>query len=229
MRRRASSPRRAGAIAALVALVEVGAAATACAPGPCTPGACGDEGTCVLGRCMPHARVPIGEDARRLVVFARDVAAVAEHLPGGGHAALPLGGHGAGDAALYLTFDLGDRLGADDAIQAAYVVAEPVAGASTASAWIEVEARDVPGRFDGAAVDWRRRPATDRPAAVGRTRGAAGSPLRVDVTDLVRRWARRGAREGRVALVARASADLGATVSTGLGAGPAPRLEVYLR
>lgn len=205
------------------------AAVAGCTPPPCTPASCGDASTCVLGSCLPPARVPVGDEARRVVVTPRDVAAVAENLPGGGHATLPLGGRGPGDAAIYLAFALDGDLDELGEVEAAYVVAQPAAGAVTASAWIDVEARDVPDRFDGARVDWSRRPATGRPAAIGRTRGAEGTPLRIDVTELVRGWVRSGRRDVGVALVARAAADLGATVSTGLGAGAAPRLEVYLR
>lgn len=171
--------------------------------------------------------MPVGDRSQRVVVFPVDVAAVAENLPGGGHATLALGGRGAGGAALFLAFEHG--LDRDVDVEAAYLVVDPAPGAITASTWVEVEVRDVPRAFDGAAVDWRRRPATGRPAALGRTRGAEGTPLRVDVTELVRDWLRGGQRDGRIALVARADADVGATFSTGLGAGAAPRLEVYLR
>ncbi len=196
-------------------------------PNPCSPASCGEGSTCVLGTCEPRARVPVGDRSRRVVVFPGDVAAVAENLPGGSHATLALGGRGSGDAALFLAFEHG--LGREADIEAAWIVAEPATGAVTASAWIDVEARDVPGRFEGGLTDWSRRPATGRPTGHGRTRGAAGSMLRVEVTGLVRSWVRSGRRDGRVALVARGDADVGATVSTGLGAGAAPRLEVYLR
>jgi len=196
-------------------------------PPPCGPAACDDGSTCVMGMCQPRHRVPVGDDARRVVVFPGDVAAVAENLAGGAHATLPLGGRSAGDAAVYLAFVHG--LDRDDDVEAAWVVVEPAAGAVTASAWIEVEARDIPRAFASASVDWARRPQTARPSSRARTRGAAGSTLRVDVTDLVRGWIANNRRDGRVALVADADADVGATFSTGLGAGPAPRLEIYLR
>lgn len=203
------------------------ALASCSTPAPCAPGACGEGARCVLGACQPASRVPVGDRSRRLVVAPRDVAAAAENLQGGSFATLTMGSRGAGDAVVLLSFDHG--LGREDDVEAAWVVVEPAEGSATASDWIEVEARDVPGRFDGARVDWARRPATGRPVSSTRTRGAQGTPLRVDVTELVRAWIHGGRRDGRIALVARARADVGATFTTGLGAGAAPRLEVYLR
>jgi hypothetical protein len=161
------------------------------------------------------------------VIFPSDVAATVENLPGGSHATVAFGGRGEGDAAVFLAFEHG--LWRGDEVEAAFVVVQPAEGAGAASGWVDVEARDVPRPFDGARLDWSRRPPTDRPAGAARTRGAPGVPLRIDVTPIVRRWVHHGHRMGRIALVARAAEDVGATFSTGLGQGPAPRLEVYLR
>ena len=209
--------------AAWAALWVAGCSATA----PCTPSACGDGSRCVLGACQPASRVPVGDRSRRLVLFPKDVAAVAEHLRGGAFATLAMGARGSGDAMVFLAFDHG--LGRADDVEAAYLVVDPADGSVAASDWVLVEARDVPAGFDGARVDWARRPPMGRPSTTARTRGVPGAPLRVDVTDLVRSWIHRGRRDGNVALVSRARVDVGATFSTGLGAGAAPRLEVYLR
>jgi len=188
---------------------------------------CQDAATCVLGSCQAEARVPVSDLTRRIVAFPTDAAALAERLPGSGHTTLTMGGRGVGDAEILLAFDHGLSLDAE--IEAAWILLDGAADATAASDWIEIEARDIPASFRGVSLDWRRRPALGRPVSTTRTRGAEGSALRLDVTALVRAWLHAGKREGRVALLARGSADLGATFVTGLGVGLGPRLEIYVR
>lgn len=223
---RRSQIRRATAAAAILAgslaLVACGGTSPCAVVGDC------DAGTlCVLGSCQAGARVPVSDQAKRIVTFPSDAAAIAETLPGSGHSTLTMGGRGVGDAEILLVFE--HQLPLDAKIESAWILLDPAEAATTASDWIEIEARDVPAAFRSDELDWARRPALGRPVSTTRTRGAEGSSLRLDVTDLVRAWLHAGRREGRVALVARSAADLGATFTTGLGIGLGPRLEVYVR
>jgi hypothetical protein len=218
-----------GAAAVIAAAVMT---ASCAGSSPCAIAAdCDDGTTCVLGTCHAEARVPVGQETRRVVSFPKDVAAIAETLEGSGHTTLTMGGRGVGDAEILLAFD--HQLALDADVEAAWILLDPAPSAGAASDFVEIEARDVPAAFHGDELDWRRRPPLGRPVSTTRTRGAEGTPLRVDVTDLVRAWLHAGRREGRVALLARASTDLGATFATGLGpgmgAGIGPRLEVYVR
>ena len=207
---------------AAIAASACGGTASCAVAGDCV------EGTpCVLGSCQAEARVPVGGRTRRVVSSPKDVAAIAETLEGSEHATLTLGGRGVGDAEILLAFD--HQLALDADIEAAWILLDPVPAAPAATELVEIEARDVPASFRGDELDWRRRPPLGRPVSTTRTRGAEGAALRLDVTDLVRTWLHAGRREGRVALLARGSADLGATFTTGLGAGIGPRLEVYVR
>lgn len=214
-------------LAAAMALSAVSASACGGSSTCAIAGDCAEGTTCVLGSCQAEARVPVGDQTRRVVSFPKDVAAIAETLEGSGHTTLTLGGRGVGDAEILLAFD--HRLALDAEIEAAWILLDPAPAATAATDFVEIEARDVPGAFRGDELDWRRRPTLGRPVSTTRTRGAEGAPLRLDVTDLVRAWLHEGRREGRVALLARGSADLGATFTTGLGVGIGPRLEVYVR
>lgn len=216
-------------IRGVIATIACAAALASCGgTSPCAIAAdCGAGTTCVLGSCQAEARVPVSDLTRRIVAFPKDAAALAERLPGSGHTTLTMGGRAVGDAEILLAFDHGLPLDAE--IEAAWIVLDGAAEATTASDWVEIEARDIPASFRGLSLDWQRRPALGRPVSTTRTRGAEGAALRLDVTELVRAWLHAGKREGRVALLARGSADFGATFATGLGVGLGPRLEIYVR
>lgn len=193
-------------------------------------GVCG-PGFCVAGRCRAADALPSPIDARRLLLSPEDTALLESR---GGNAAPPgvadavaLGRSSAGDVVLLLRFAATWR---DDAeIASAFVVLDPLAGAPPVAQAVTLEVARVLEPWRSETATWGRQPRLSIPeiAAVVRKRPAA--PLRIDVTPLVRGWARRRGDDHGIAILAQGGDAVGAAYSMGISQGAGPRLEVYVR
>lgn len=191
-------------------------------------GVCG-SGYCVVGRCRPADVLPSPIDARRVLLAPEDIAVLTSR--GGDGETLPdsvaLGQAAAGDLVLLLRFAATWRDDAD--VASAFLVLDPVEGAPPAAGTMTLEVARILDPWRSDAATWGRQPRLSIPevAAVVRRRPAA--TLRVDVTRLVRDWAKRRRDDHGIAVLAPGSDPVGATYSLGAAFGEGPRLEVYVR
>ena len=160
-----------------------------------------------------------------------DFAVVASRGSGGGGADLPgavaLGRASSGTVELLFRFAATWR---DDAeVSSAFVVLDPLEGAPPSMSAVDFEMARIVEPWQPSVVSWGRSPRLDVPVQAGQARARPSAPLRVDVTPLVRKWARRDSDDHGIALLATGDDAFGAVVSTGVAQGTGPRLEVYLK
>ncbi|WP_437675570.1 DNRLRE domain-containing protein [Sorangium sp. So ce131] len=190
-------------------------------------GVCG-AGYCVAGRCRPADALPSPIDARRVLLPPADLAVLAEDAGGAGVPdAVALGREAGGDVVLLLRF--APDFGAGAEIASAFVVLEPTPGAPPAERAVTLEVARIlePWRSDTAT--WGRQPRLSLPEAAAVVRRRPATPLRIDVTPLVRDWARRRRDDHGIAILAPGSDAVGAAYSMGVSQGVGPLLEVYVR
>ncbi|WP_438040581.1 DNRLRE domain-containing protein [Sorangium sp. So ce128] len=192
-------------------------------------GVCG-AGYCVAGRCRPASALPAPLDARRvllppedLAVLVEDDAAAAPGIPD----AVALGRAGAGEVVLLLRFSPTFGVGAD--IASAFVVLEPAPMAPPAERALTLEVARILEPWRSETATWGRQPRLSIPEAAAIARPRPATPLRIDVTSLVRDWARRRKDDHGIAILAAGSDAVGAAYSMGISQGVGPRLEVYVR
>jgi hypothetical protein len=228
-------PRPLGSLSLALAAALAACAAPLDETRPCSPGgagaACEQGRTCMVGRCRPADATPSPADALRVVLAPVDLAVVASRGSGGGGAALPsvvaLGRGSSGTVVMLFRFAATWR---DDAeVVSAFLVLDALAGSPPAASPITFEMARIVEPWQPAVVSWGRSPRLGVPRAAGSARARPAIPLRVDVTPLVREWARRDADDHGIALVASGDDAYGAVVSTGASLGNGPRLEVYVK
>jgi hypothetical protein len=207
---------KSASVAIAAAAVAV-AGAWACSPRArmcTTSGDCGPARVCVSGRCQTEVAdggAPAIQFARRLVLPPVDLAYVRR---GDSHgAALPtiftLGRERDGDAVLLLRFSL--PLTAASQVVEAYVLLERATAVETDPAPIALHAARVADGWDSRSVSWGALPRieeTRSPSTIVREGGPA--VVRVDVRDIVRRWAIHDPRDHGIALVAESTTPTGA-------------------
>lgn len=187
---------------------------------------------------------PAVDSARRIVVRPTDIGFAAS----GGKASTALPNVfvlGDGGGKLFLRFSV--PLPPATNVVEAYVVLRRSSVVDDDPSSIALHADRIVEPWTGGTIDWALQPRVND-ARLPRTtvEPAASALVRVDVRDLVRRWARRDPSDQGIAIVAEASAKAKATFAlSGLGlesdgaAGPAPRspaapdpepyLELYVR
>ncbi|WP_437937440.1 hypothetical protein [Sorangium sp. So ce341] len=193
-------------------------------------GVCGSR-YCVAGRCRPPSDLPSPIDARRVLLPPADLAVIAED---GGAAAAPgvpdavaLGHAGAGDVVLLLRFT--PTFGVDADIASAFVLLEPAPLAPPAERALTLEVARILEPWRSETATWGRQPRLSIPEAAAIVRRRPATPLRIDVTSLVRDWARRRKDDHGIAILAPGSDAVGAATSMGISQGAGPLLEVYVR
>jgi hypothetical protein len=224
---------RPGALALLALLaLQLLAGCGAATPEPpvCSgTGVCG-AGYCVAGRCRPAEATPAPADARRVVLAPEDVAVLASGGDGAAARApeaIALGRAAEGSLVLLLRFAATWR---DDAeITSAFLVLDPASGAPPAARDVRLEVARVLDPWRSDTATWGRQPRLSIPEAAAVVRRSPAVPLRIDVTAIVRDWARRRPDEHGIALLAPGDDPVGAAYSMGISEGAGPRLEVYLR
>ncbi|WP_437998219.1 hypothetical protein WMF26_48150 [Sorangium sp. So ce185] len=220
-----------------VALLVAAAPLLGCGAAPATDaGVCAGAGVCgarycVAGRCRPPSDLPSPIDARRVLLPPADLAVLAED---GGAAAAPgvpdavaLGHAGAGDVVLLLRFT--PTFGVDADIASAFVLLEPAPLAPPAERALTLEVARILEPWRSETATWGRQPRLSIPEAAAIVRRRPATPLRIDVTSLVRDWARRRKDDHGIAILAPGSDAVGAATSMGISQGAGPLLEVYVR
>ncbi|MGK3976149.1 hypothetical protein WMF38_31140 [Sorangium sp. So ce118] len=191
-------------------------------------GVCGAR-HCVAGRCRPASALPSPIDARRVLLPPADVAVLAEDgdaapgLPD----AVALGRAATGDVVLLLRF--APTFGVDADIASAFVVLEPTPLAPPAEGALTLDVARILEPWRSETATWGRQPRLSIPEPAALVRRRPTTPLRIDVTALVRGWARRRLDDHGIAILAPGSDAVGAAYSMGLSQGTGPLLEVYVR
>jgi hypothetical protein len=208
-------------------------ALAACAPGPqpCnTPGTCARGYECLANRCVAAGGAPVPAGSRRIVTEAARMAVVSSRAhPRAGElpTAVVFGSRAEGSVGLYLDFEPAWPKGRR--IESAFVLLDPMPGTPVGSRDVRVDAWRVKGAWDEQSLTWLRQPPLGRPHSQGIARSAPPSVLRIDVTALARA-VHDGTRSYHgIALRSRDIGSVGASFSTGIGGGQAPRLEIYYR
>jgi hypothetical protein len=222
-------------LASLAALLLVGCAAAPEPPVCAGAGVCG-AGYCVVGRCRPADVTPSPPDAHRVLLQPEDIAVISSRgdLEGPGRSgrgrlpeAIALGGASSGSMVVLLRFAATWRDDAD--IASAFVVLDPVEGAPPSAANVSLEVARVLEPWTSETASWGRQPRLSIPAVAAVARRRPAAPLRIEVTELVRGWAKRASDEHGIALLAPGRDPVGVALSMGISEGLGPRLEVYLR
>jgi hypothetical protein len=200
-------------------------------PRVCAEASVCDAGYCVAGRCRPPDALPSPLDARRLLLSPDDIAVLASGggaPPGSLPEAVALGRASTGDVVLLLRFSASWQ---DDAeVASAFLVLDPVAGAQPSERRVPVEVARILEPWRSESATWGRQPRLSLPTVAALVRRSPPRPLRLDVTSLVRDWARRREDDHGIAVLAPGDDAVGAAYSMGTSdQGTGPRLEVYLR
>jgi hypothetical protein len=217
------------AVAAAISFI---AGCTSATPDPpvCTgTGVCGAGGYCVVGRCRPADTTPAPADARRVLLPPQEIAVLTSQGESRAAAkeAVALGRAQAGCMVVLLRFAATWR---DDAeVASAFLVMEPVEGAPPAGGEVTLEVARILTPWRSETATWGRQPQLSIPEAAAVVRRLRAAPLRIDVTGLVRDWARRRPDDHGIAILAPGEDPVGAAYSMGVSEGAGPRLEVYLR
>ena len=229
--------RRCLSLLALAALTTATAAIASCAAplkeGPvCTgTGACEEGKSCLVGRCRPPDNLPSPSDALRVILPPTDLAVVASGASGGGGPSLPetvaLGRGDSGTVVLLFRFV---PTWQDEAeVMSAFLVIHPLDDAPPTLAPIRFEMARIVEPWLPSTASWGRQPRLAVPLTAGTVQARPSLPVRIDVTPLVRDWAKRKADDHGIALLARGDDANGTPCSLGVARGTGPRLEVYVR
>ncbi len=181
---------------------------------PCaTPGACPAGQECLANRCVVQGYDPVAAGTRRIVVEPSALSVVSAKGEGD-EGSVTFGGRATGAVALHLAFAGGWREAGR--VESAFLLLDAVPGSP-------------PGRDDVPVVAWRVAGAALRPPfGRGVARSSPPSPLRIDVTEIVRFLVEHPRADQGIAVVATAGEGHGASYLTGAAGGAAPRLEIYL-
>lgn len=216
-------------IAALFAAsLLAGCGSSAVATPPCAGSASCASGTlCSAGRCRPAATTPASPETVRIVLPPKDIAVVSARGPGGLGDAVALGRAANGETTILLRYMTSFR---DDAeVVRAFIVLEPVSGAEPPRTPTRVEIARILEPWSSATVSYGREPRLAMPELSAIVPPRTPPRVRLEVTDIVRRWPRRRTDDQGIAVVARGDDPVGTVVATGLARGHAPSLEVYVR
>jgi hypothetical protein len=135
------------------------------------------------------------------------------------------GSAAAGKTALYLLFPELDV--PEKKIERAFLRLEPELFGAFDAEPVDVEVWRVRRPWQSGDFDWSSQPPLGPPRAQGKALGR--TPLRIDVTDLVREAEQHPARSHGFAVLGSAGDGNGVSFATGVGGQWLPRLEVYLR
>jgi hypothetical protein len=183
----------------------------------------------LAGACGARASYdPIPETSERVVETPSALAVLAQGTAFSGLPAEITFGDPRGRSALFLQFPAEWRT--HGAPHQAYLALEPLAGEATEAEPVRVEAWRV--RSGWLAKDlqrWSDKPELAPPYASATTSSSPARSLRIDVTALLRFAADNPELDQGIALIGWSGRGHGASFTTGIAGGGAPRLEVYLR
>ena len=102
-------------------------------------------------------------------------------------------------------------------------------GSASSDAPVTLEAWRISADWQPRTLRWSEKPSLAPPYARTRIKSSPAQDLRLDISELVRFAAQNPERDFGIAIIASGSEGPGVTFSSGLAAGRAPRLELYLR
>lgn len=189
---------------------------------------CQNDGICVLGRCRDEGTMPVSTEAPRLTFEPVDLAYITgEGVQGPAELdeALVIGQRGH-SAQLVMRFAVswpeGERL------QRALLVMDPLPRCAPQPGRVRLELAHVTAPWLSGALTEAQRPELSLPMHAGEIRVTPPSPLRLDVTEVVRDWAAHRKRHHGLALSGVGDSPSGACFTSGVAWGQGPRLEIYL-
>ena len=219
-----------GTIAALAALGAV-ASGIGCASQSrmcATSAACGKGKLCVAGLCRPAKQTPTRQSAQRVVLEPLSVAVVSsEEREEGQPATVPFGKQSLGELVLLLQFPA--PFSDSTQILSAYVVMEPAPGSVAGPAPVELRLARILQPWTPKDASWASLPRLSSVESTFLASTWGHRPLRLDVTQQVRKWREHRRDDHGLAVLAAPQNAVGATYSLGLAGGNGPRLDVYLR
>jgi hypothetical protein len=178
-------------------------------------------------RIVPHRTEPVPPDSQRIVVAPDDLAVVTSSSQAGALPAMAQSGdRGDGSVVLLVRFPSpwGSR-----SVAGAFLLLGLHDGAQPDSRPYRVAVARILDPWVGAHVSWGRQPRL-APAEIATTStGAAVDPLRIDVTEIVRHWAKARPGDHGLAILVSSSGPFAPGYATGCSGRLAPRLDVYLR
>jgi hypothetical protein len=212
----------------LVALISLGCAATIEGRRLCTEG-CQKGTVCVAGRCRSVDAAVSPPDTLRFVLAPTDIVVSASKSSTGAEVpeSVVFGRHSDGTVKILFRFATTWRDGAD--VVSAFLVLDPLAGAPPSGNPITFETAQIAEFWDTSSVSRGMQPRIDVPALAGVVHAKKNVPVRIDVTSVVRDWAKHLRDNHGLALFAEGDDAVGTAYSMGISLGKGPRLEVYAR
>jgi hypothetical protein len=222
-----SSSALACAFAALAAVAALGCAASDGLGRVCA-GGCDTGKSCVVGRCRAVDEAPAPTDTRRVILAPSDFAVIAATgAPSSIPETVALGRAEGGTVALLLRFAASWRDDSD--VLSAFVVLDPVDSAPPSTQPAVFESARILEPWQPGVVSWGRQPRLDLPKLAAVVRAIPGTPVRIDVTGLVREWSQRRSDDHGLALLVHGDDVVGSAFTMGVTGGAGPRLEAYVR
>ena len=214
-----------GAGPAVVAMAALAAGCAGRADLCAAPGSCGPGRICSAGRCVLPATDPVASDADRIVVAATDMAVVSAR---GGDDALPAEIALAGGCSPVVLLRFPAPWGNHARIAAAFLTLELADAAVAHARPLTLSVARVLEPWSGGAVTWSRLPRLSPPLLHAEVEPPPRM-VRIDVTEIVRRWGRGRSDDQGIALWASSAGAAGPTYATGALGTAGPRLDVYVR
>ena len=211
-----------GALATFAVAIAL-ASGCAGAPAPCD-GGCASGERCVVGRCRPDGRPVVPEEARRVVLLARDVVVLSSGDLPTDVGVVPLGAGVAGSTTVLLSFDAAYSPTAE--LTGAFLVLDPDPASPGPARPVALDVAQVLGAWSSTNASVGRTPSLSPSFASLTLPPTRRAPLRVDVTEIVSRT--RGGGHG-LALLSRGDDPIGARFIVAAGDSTGPRLELYLK
>ncbi len=173
--------------------------------------------------------MPVSTKAERLVFLPEDLAWMRGSTIVGSTDLGPtitLGKRGQSDT-LLMRYSI--ELGQIARVQRALVVLDPMPDCVRRPGRIALELAHVVSPWRSAQLTRGNQPRLDLPMALPDTAATPARPLRIDVTEVVRAWAKDRKRFHGLAIIANGTSDTGACFTSGLTWGESPRLQIFLR
>lgn len=192
----------------------------------CTAGCA--TGSCVAGRCRADNALPAPAWSKRLLLEPSDIALLTPGESTEDHPAALVPAAMAG-AQSVLLFRFASTWNDSADISSAFLLLKPGAGASPRHASSRVQIARILEPWDAGTATWGRQPRLSLPEDAGFLMAAPITSARIDVTPLVRAWAKRRPGDHGIALLVDGALADGMRYSMGVTDGPGPKLEVYIK
>lgn len=192
-------------------------------PRPCVgPSACGAGYECLANTCVRTGGEPVSPSNERVALEPTRWQVLSPDRDDDGASSSVHFGGATADVYL-LDFELPAL--PPEKLSRAFLIVAPLPDAAQGSSDARVSAWRIVERWEAGDVGYVQQPKADRPSAAGIAR--APLPLRIDVTELVRRWLENHGTTHGIVLKSGSGPGQPQVYATGLGPGRAPVLEIY--